>query len=357
MPLKRREWFSFSLRDTLVTLLLLLGASLLCFLLQIENATDSYAFMVFLLAVFLISRFTYGYFYGTCSAFISVLATNFFFTYPYRNFNFTLPGYPLTVLCMLAVAMIMGAVTSRVKQAEQTRLDVEKERTRGNLLRAVSHDLRTPLTSILGASSAIIENDGVLSREERLKLLSEVKEDAEWLIRMVENLLTVTRMDVSASVKLHKEPEAVEELLADTLQKFGKRFPDWAVRVTIPGELLLVPMDAMLIEQVLINLLENGVLHAKGATLLAVSVHLGPGQAVFEVMDNGAGIPPERLETLFQGVSSRDEMEPGDQHRNMGIGLSVCAAIIQAHHGTLTARNNPAGGATFQFTLPLEVSP
>lgn len=350
-----KQFFPFSWRDSLVTLGILIAAFGFCTLLRLTHSGSTYAFMIFLLAVFLISRYTDGFFYGTFSAFVSVLLVNYFFTYPLHAFNFTLEGYPLTILCMLAVAVIMGTVTTQLKRGDQIHLEIEKERTRANLLRGISHDLRTPLTSILGASSAILENQDALSPAEHTKLLSEVKEDAQWLIRMVENLLTVTRMDASSSVTLRKEPEAVEELVADTVQKFHKRFPDWHVDMQIPDELFLVPMDAILIEQVLVNLLENVVFHAKGADHIRLSVRKEDTQAVFSVADNGCG-----FDTLKPGsLPAPKEISPSlpaDSRRNTGIGLSVCSSIIHAHHGALTARNLHPDGAIVEFTLPLEGS-
>lgn len=351
---KLKRLCPLSLKDTLFALGALACALCVCFLLRVWDPGESFVYMVFILAVFLISRFTNGYFYGTASAFVSVLCINFFFSAPYFVFNFTLSGYPLAMLCMLAVAIVMGMLTSRVKQQEQIRLEMEHERMRGNLLRAISHDLRTPLTSILGASSALLENADKVPPAERAKLLCGIKEEAQWLVRLVENLLTVTRMDGYSPARLRKESEAVEEVVADTLQKFRSRFPQSDITLQMPPELLMAPMDAMLIEQVLINLLENAVLHASGATQIILRVTHPDNAAVFEVIDNGCGIPNARLSTLFRPTPRAEGQT--DSHRNMGIGLSVCETIIRAHQGALTVRNREGGGAVFQFTLPLEES-
>ena len=132
----------------------------------------------------------------------------------------------------------------------------------------MSHDLRTPLTSILGASSAILENDSVLTAKERLTLLGEIHEDAEWLVGMVENLLTVTRVDGAVGANLNKVPEAAEEVVAEAVSKFRKRFPERVISASVPDDLLMVPMDAMLIKQVIINLLENVAFHTPPDTCL-----------------------------------------------------------------------------------------
>lgn len=347
-----KEYFALSYRDSAITLLLLGAALGLSLLLRIVGQSDGYASMLFIFAVFLISRFTNGYLYGTVASFISVLAVNYIFTYPYFKLNFNISGYPLAVLCMLAVAITTSALTTQIKQHGDIRIKAEKEKARGDLLRAVSHDLRTPLTSILGASSAIIENDERLSRAERLKLLSEIKDDSQWLIRMVENLLSITRIDADQSAEIRKTQEAVEELVAETVQKFKKRFPGRTVGIEVPQELLLVPMDAMLIEQVLMNLFENAVLHG-GGEHLSLTVWQEPDFVVFEVRDDGRGIEPALLPHLFDGYL-KSVVGRGDGRRNMGIGLSVCHTIIRAHSGVLTGDNAADGGAVFRFTLPLQ---
>ena len=256
---------------------------------------------------------------------------------------------------MLVVAVVTSALTTEIKRAEQLRAESEMEKMRANLLRAISHDLRTPLTSIYGSTSAIIENYDTLKKEQQIKLLEEIRQDSEWLTRMVENLLSVTRID-GDKVKIAKTPTVLEELIDTTVAKFHKRHPGQAVTVQIPEEFLVVPMDAILIEQVLVNLLENAAVHAVGMTELCLTVTSRQGEAVFEIADDGCGIPRDRLQDLFTGYLDRGTAAaPADGSRhNMGIGLSVCATIIRAHGGVITAENRPTGGALFRFSLALE---
>jgi two-component system sensor histidine kinase KdpD len=225
---------------------------------------------------------------------------------------------------------------------------------RSNLLRAISHDLRTPLTGILGASSAILENGDALDHETRTKLISNIKEDSQWLIRMVENLLSVTRIN-EGTMNVAKSPEAAEEIVAETISRVRKRFPDRTITVKVPDELLVVPMDGTLIEQVLINLLENAIKHTPENTAVEVNVRKSGKWAVFDVIDNGEGIPAEDLPHLFESYS-RNGMASPDSSRGMGIGLSICMSIIKAHHGKMEAMNKPEGGAIFRFSLPLSES-
>lgn len=340
-------------KDLLLTVLLLGAAAAVCFLLRQLDEAGNFTTLIFVLAVAVISRFTEGYFWGIFSALFGVVCVNYVFTYPFWAFNFTLTGYPLTFLAMLAVSIIISAMTTKIKKQERLRTEAEREKMRANLLRAMSHDIRTPLTSIVGNTAAILENEDSLTREQRRELLHDVSEDAQWLIRMVENLLSITRIS-GEQTKIRKEYEAAEEIIASSVHKFEKRFRnEITVTVTVPDEVLLVPMDATLIQQVLTNLMENAVLHGEHTTELAIGVERCGDSARFTVSDNGAGIARERLATLFDGSLAGEKSGGADMKKNMGIGLSVCATIVKAHGGRITAENRPEGGAQFKFYLPI----
>lgn len=308
--------------------------------------------MIFVLGVFLVSWRTQGYGWGIASSFISVLAMNWAFTYPYWEFDLISPECISSAVVMLIVATMTGALTTRLKKQEKLKAEAEKERMRGNLLRAVSHDLRTPLTSIYGSCSVMMENYDDLTKEKQLKLLSDIRSDAKWLNRMVENLLSVTRVDAE-TVRLSKHSTSLEELIDTLLVKFRKHYPQQKVVVQLPEEFITIPMDAMLIVQVLMNLLENAVFHASGMQNLWLSVERTGNQAVFTVADDGCGIPAERLPYLFTGLLN-GESSVDSTRSNMGIGLSVCSTIIKAHGGVFQAGNRPGGGAFFRFTLEME---
>jgi len=237
-------------------------------------------------------------------------------------------------------------------EQRQILIEAEKEKMRSNLLRAISHDLRTPLTGILGASSTILENSSVIDKSAHDKLISNIKEDSQWLIRMVENLLSVTRIN-EGTMNVTKTQEAVEEIVAEAITRIRKRFPDRKITVKVPENLFMVPMDGTLIEQVLINLLENAIKHSPEDTVVEVIVNKNGQFAVFEVIDYGEGIAEEELPYLFEGYLS-NEKHSSDTARGMGVGLSICMSIIKAHRGKMEAVNKKAGGAIFRFMLPLE---
>ncbi len=308
--------------------------------------------MIFVLGVFLVSWRTQGYYWGIAASLLSVLAVNYAFTYPYWAFDLITPECISSAVVMLIVATMTGTLTTKIKQQEKMKAEAEKERMRGNLLRAVSHDLRTPLTSIYGACSTLIENYEEISPERHRKLLGDIRADAQWLVRMVENLLSVTRVD-AGKVRLAKQETVLEELVDAVLIKFHKHYPDCPVQVEIPDAFVSIPMDAMLIEQVLMNLLENAVFHASGMENLWLKVETKGNKAIFRIQDDGCGIPPERMPGLFTGLL--DSAAPTDTSRsNMGIGLSVCSTIVRAHGSEIRARNRSGGGAEFSFALEME---
>ena len=343
---KKMRW----IYDLLLTAAILAMATVLCTLLRRIDDGSGYVNLIFVLAVATISRWTEGYFWGIFSAVSGVLLVNYVFTYPYWEFNFTITGYPFTFLAMLTVSMMISAMNTQIKKQERLRIETEKEAVRANLLRAMSHDIRTPLTSIVGNTAAILENEDSFSPEQKRRLLEDVNEDAQWLIRMVENLLSVTRID-GAKVKVVKTPTVLDELIDSVLMKFSKKHPNQKVITQIPDEFVDIPMDSLLIEQVLLNLLENAVFHAKGMTELTLSVSLVGDKAVFEVADNGCGIPEDALQKIFSGSYEKSAAPVDGTRSNMGIGLSVCAAIVKAHGSDITAENRKGGGAVFRFAL------
>ncbi|MBR4027297.1 MAG: DUF4118 domain-containing protein [Lachnospiraceae bacterium] len=334
------------------------GILLICFLLnlfvQFFFKSATLVPMIFVLGVFFISTRTQGYFWGITASLSSVLVVNFVFTVPYYEIDLDTTECVFSAVVMLIVASMTSALTTQIKMQEKIKAESEKERMRANLLRAVSHDLRTPLTSIYGASSAIMENYDFLTKEQQLKLLGEIHEDSQWLIRMVENLLSVTRID-DGMTQVRKTSTVLEELIDTVLVKFYKHHKNQEVLVEIPDEFVSIPMDAMLIEQVLINILENAVNHAKGMTELWLRVHIENTKAIFAISDNGCGIPKEKIGKLFTGYLDRENTPTDGSRNNMGIGLSVCSTIIKAHGSEIYVKNREEGGTEFFFALEMEI--
>ena len=343
--------FPFSMRDLIVTALILFVAVAFCILLQRLDPSAGFATPVFVLTVLLTSRLTTGYFWGLFSAVLGVIAVNFFFTFPYWAFNLTITGYPLSFLTFLSVSVITSALTTKTRQLDKLRMENEKIRMRADLLRSVSHDIRTPLTGIVGATNVLLEQDAELTPQQRRELLQNANEEAQWLIHIVENLLSITRIGAGEDARVTKTPEAAEEVIEGAVGKFRRSYPQIDVRVDLPEDFFLVPMDPLLIQQVLTNLLENAAVHGVTTTQVTVSLEKRGRWARFTVEDNGRGIPELRLHNLFDGTQSAQQ---GDSTRSMGIGLSVCKTVVAAHRGKIKGENKKGGGARFTVDLPLE---
>ena len=327
--------------------------------------------MLYTLGVFIITRYTSGYIYGLMFAASSVLSVNFFFTYPYQDFNFSLEGYQVTFLGMFIIGILTSTMSSNIKEqsrklleqekalAEQEKalMEAEKEKMRANLLRAVSHDLRTPLTGIIGNSSTYLEMEHRLSNGEKRALMEYINNDANWLLNMVENLLSVTRID-NDTASVSKSLEPVDEVVAAAVIQFKKRFPEAEVHVTVPesepDDVMMVMMDAMLIQQVILNILQNAQLHSGSTKPLELTIDEDEDNVMVSIRDYGVGIDGDRINDIFDGAGFKKGESYTDGYKGMGIGLSICKTIIMAHNGQISARNCEEG-AEFSFSLPKEI--
>ena len=239
------------------------------------------------------------------------------------------------------------------EEAEQAQVRAETERLRNSLLSSVSHDLRTPLASITGAASTLLDNEARLDAATRRDLLEALHEEADRLNRLVQNLLEMTRLEAGALVP-HTAWHSVEEVVGAALGRFGKSLAERPVTTRIPAELPLVPMDDVLIEQVLINLIDNAIKYTPPATPIEVSADETAGAVVVEVADRGPGLPPGEERLIFEKFHRTD---PAPSVRGAGLGLAICEGIIRAHGGRIWAENRPGGGVALRFSLPLKDAP
>ena len=310
--------FSYSGKDFIISMSLYTLSVVLCLILRgaSQNGDTGYVYMIFLLDVFLTALLTEGFFFSLIISIFAVLSVDYIFTPPYWNVSFTLSGFPLTFLVTMTISVVTGIVTSRAKQMDEVRREAN-----------------------------------TLTPEQRHELIRNANEEAQWLIRIVENLLSITRMG-GDEAKVNKTPEAAEEIIEGAVGKFTRRWgTDIPVEVRLPEEFLLVPMDPLLMEQVLTNLMENAVLHGKTTRHITVTLCRSGDWARFIVEDDGQGIAPDRLEHLFDGTLQGQQ---GDRGRSMGIGLSVCRTVVRAHGGRIRGENREEGGARFTVELPLD---
>ena len=248
-----------------------------------------------------------------------------------------------------SVAMAMDRLNAAQEQ-QHYREENQRERYRSNLLRAISHDLRTPLSGIMGASEMIRAMSG--KDDERYKLALGIWKDADWLHALVENILSLTRLE-DGTTPIRKQPEAVEEVVGSVLEQMARRAPDRNIMLDMPDDLIMVPMDARLIVQVLINLLSNAIEHTPSGAEIELRIRVEENLAVFAVLDRGEGIAQSDLPHIFERFYTT-RRRSSDAVRNMGLGLSICDTIVRAHGGSIHAENRIGGGAAFIFTIPLE---
>jgi two-component system sensor histidine kinase KdpD len=243
--------------------------------------------------------------------------------------------------------------TNLETETAQVRLDIETERLRNALLSAVSHDLRTPLSVVTGASSTLLENDQSLDPKTRRELTTSILEESQRLNRLVANLLDMTRLQAGA-IKIEKQWQPVEEVIGATLARLTWQLKDHPVTTEIAADLPFVSMDDLLIQQVMFNLLENVVRHTPAGTPIDIAAHQAGPAMVVEVSDRGPGLPPGDPNRLFEKFYQAGGSE---QHMGTGLGLAICRGIIELHGGKIYAENRPEGGARFWFSLPLEGKP
>jgi two-component system sensor histidine kinase KdpD len=249
-------------------------------------------------------------------------------------------------------AGLVGSAIERTELAEEARrarLRVETEQLRNSLLSSVSHDLRTPLAVVTGATSALLEEDGPKDERVRRELLQTAHDEALRLNRLVRNLLDMTRLEAGA-LRVKKEPQPVEEVVGAALGRMEDRLHGREVHTNIPLDMPLVPFDSALIEQVLINLLENATKYTPAGTPIDVSAHVKGEDVEIEVADRGPGVDPNEHERVFEKFYRAREGEGG----GVGLGLTICRGIVSAHGGRIWVDDRPGGGAAFRFTLPLE---
>ena len=305
---------------------------------------------IFIFAVFLTSILTDGYIYGIVSALVGTLAVNYAYTYPFYALNFRFQGNMVSAVVMMAIAVLTGMLTTQVKTHEAIKVESEKERMRANLLRAVSHDLRTPLCSISGNADMLLNNERCLDDITKQQIYTDIYDDAEWLIGVVENLLSITRLN-DGRLKIKFTDQLLDEVIAESLRHISRKHDAYKIQVECE-ELILAHMDVRLIIQVLVNLIDNAIKYTPQGSTICIRGLRTDGRAQISVEDNGPGIADEMKSHIFE-MFYTGKTTIADSHRSLGLGLALCHSIIEAHEGELTLKDNYPHGCIFVFTLPL----
>ncbi len=312
--------------------------------------------MVYLLAVVVVAlRFSRGAAITTST--LSIVAFNYFFVPPRFSFHVYDGQYLLTFAIMLAVALVISRLTRSVRRQAQAQaaleLEAETERMRSALLASISHDVRTPLAVIAGASSSLIEKSESLTPETRTELARSIYEQSRDMSELVTKVLQMTRLE-SGAMRLDRDWNSLADIAGAVLRRLAERLSRHRVMVDIASDLPLLRVDATLIEQALGNLLENAARHTPAGTFIRLRAELGGAEVTVSVEDFGPGLAEADTERVFAKFQhSRPEGAGG----GVGLGLAICRAIVRLHGGKAWAERIPGGGTAFRFTLPAEQPP
>lgn len=235
---------------------------------------------------------------------------------------------------------------------KETSIQMQQEQLRANLLRAISHDLRTPLTSISGNAGILRGNSHVLSEEQKQGLYTDIFDDSMWLINLVENLLSITRID-NGTLNLNMQPELLDEVIAEALLHVNRKSVEHTIKTILEDEFLMARMDSRLVIQVIINIVDNAIKYTQPGSLIVISAKRDGAFVRIEIADDGSGISDEEKAKLFDMFYTAKNISP-DSRRGLGLGLPLCKSIINAHDGTIYVKDNYPQGTVFGFTLHLE---
>jgi K+-sensing histidine kinase KdpD len=328
---------------TYVVTLGLLAASTAIGMLARRHLSEADLILIYLLAV-VIAGARLGRGPSVVAATLSWLAFDYFFVPPYYTFLVHEKRYIVTFAIMLVVSLVIGRLSHRVTTEER----------RSSLLSALSHDLRTPLAAITGAATTLRDESAAIADSQRREMLDTICEEAERLERLVRNLLDMTRLE-SGALAVKRQWLPLEEIVGAALTRLESQLEGRPVRTDLPADLPLVSVDAVLLEQVFVNLLENATKYTPAGSPLEIVARANPtGRAIaIEVADRGPGIDSGDESRLFEKFfRGRQTGSTG-----AGLGLAICRGVIGAHGGTIGAANRQGGGAVFRMTLPIVGTP
>ena len=310
---------------------------------QLRNET--YVPLVYVLCVLLVSLLTDGYLCGTVVSLLSVFAVNYVFTYPYMDFDFSLSGYPLTFLTMLAVSLTVNTLTATLKRQERIRMEAETERMRANLLRAISHDLRTPLTMISGYAEVMRDIPGENTPEN----VQIVIDEANRLTGIVNDLLDLSKLQAGALTLTVSEFNLTEDI-RNTLHRYDK-LADFSFPFTY-DRTVYVCADQLKISQVLYNLVNNAINYSGGNKTVYIDQTVTESTVRVSIRDTGEGIPADKLQYIWDRYYKVDKEHKRAQV-GTGLGLSIVKKILDLHGGRYGVASVEGKGSTFWFELPV----
>ncbi|MBO4862117.1 MAG: sensor histidine kinase KdpD [Firmicutes bacterium] len=277
--------------------------------------------------------------------------------YSYGAIAVKLNGRPLEpfenniLMSMLAECALALENLRNAEEKEQAALMARNEQLRSNLLRSISHDIRTPLTSISGNASNLLSHYRQLDDETREQIFSDIYDDSEWLIDLVENLLSISRIE-NGQMDLHLSSEVLGDVIEEALKHTDRNASRHNISVRGTDDILLVNMEAKLIMQVLINLVNNAIKNTQDGSDIIIESRQDGNEAIVTVRDNGPGIPDDIKPHVFE-MFYTGQNKVADGRRGLGLGLALCRSIVEAHHGSITLTDNKPSGCCFTVSLPL----
>ena len=350
-------------KDAAICLVMLTAATLAGYAFKAFQLADADIIMLYIIAVLVISIFTSKIYFCLISSLVGVVLFNCFFTYPEFSFSVHDAGYPVTFVTMFITAFIAGTLANKLKrniliaeqnarEKEEAALLAQNEQLRANMLRSISHDLRTPLTSISGNASTLISGGDTLDESARQQIYTDIYSESMWLIEMVENLLYATRIE-DGRMQLNISVEILDDIVQEAVRHTKRTYPKRNIIVDMYDEIIPVMADANLIVQVIVNLMDNAVKYSDEDSDVTVSVRRENAYAVvISVSDHGTGISDEEKEKVFDMFYTGGSRS-SDSRRSLGLGLALCRSIITSHGGTISISDNIPNGTVVSFTLPI----
>lgn len=349
-------------KDLGISLFVLIAATLVGYAFKAFHLADADIIMLYIIAVLVISIFTSKMQYCLISSVVGVILFNYFFTYPEFSLSADDAGYPVTFVTMFITAFLAGTLANKLKrniliaeqnarEKEEAALLAQNEQLRANMLRSISHDLRTPLTSISGNASTLMSGGSNLDEGTKQQIYTDIYSESMWLIGMVENLLYATRIE-DGRMQLNISVEILDDIVREAVKHIERTHPKRSISVEMQDEIIPVKADANLIVQVIVNLIDNAVKYSEEDQPISVCVSREDAVAVVSVADHGTGIPQDEQEKVFDMFYTGGSRS-SDSRRSLGLGLALCRSIINAHGGSISISDNTPEGTVVRFQLPI----
>lgn len=350
----------YLLKEILFSLFVLSIATLLCRILSIFKVDDANLIMIYMLGIIVIAAYLKSFVLSFISSIISILLFNFFFTEPYYTLNTIDDKYPLIFAVMLMVGFIISSVMQKLKkqmeliekvtyEKEAKQVIIEREKTRSDILRSISHDIRTPLTTISNGIQQLKDNPSMEISNKDL-ILKDLADESDWLIMLVENMLSATKMENKALI-IKKQPQIIEEIMSVAVEEANRHKGQHNIIISLPPEILTVNVDIGLILQVLNNLFDNAFKYSVINSNIWFNANKTNEEVVLQIINEGSHISDMDMPHIFEMFYMGENVK--DRRKGSGIGLAVCKAIIEAHKGSIIAENLPDNMVSFSFNLKL----